>query len=538
MPSTVDVYIGNVRSYSTQIDQGPYSLSDIPTITGQGDARIVLRDQSGRETETVVPFFASQNLLKPGIFDFSVEAGAPRQSYGLSNFAYEKDAALSASGRFGFSDALTVSGHFEGKSNVKMGGLGLSTVLFNKAEVSMAGGSSFYQGKTGVFAYANARTEFKGLTVSASTLHSFGSYADLAYVTGVEELGKAALVSTYAYLEPPKALDTVSFGVPLYFDKSSIGVSFIHSKRTTQEDYIVAASYSRNLNWHNASLSLNTFKDFTNKGGFGAFFSLSMPVGDYGYASTSVSRNSNGGYSPNVGIYKPVTENVGSYGYRADVSALGEQGNNDARFSYRTSAGLASVNAQTYNKSATANASFDGSIVAAGGGVFVGNTIYDSFAVVDAGLPDVPVKLQNRQVTTTGWNGKALVPGLQAYQNNKVSIDVNGLPVDANVSATDENVVPARRSGVNVNFHGGRKASALVVLRNASGAFVPAGASVKFADRDGEYFVGYDGQVWFEDGLQSQNTITATTDKGTCSALFAYQPDPGKQVIIDPVECK
>jgi len=80
VPSTADIYINNVKTYSQDISPGPFVLNNLPALTGSGTARVVLRDASGRATETVLPFYASSVLLAPGALDFSVEAGVPRLS--------------------------------------------------------------------------------------------------------------------------------------------------------------------------------------------------------------------------------------------------------------------------------------------------------------------------------------------------------------------------------------------------------------------------------------------------------------------------
>lgn len=129
------------------------------------------------------------------------------------------------------------------------------------------------------------------------------------------------------------------------------------------------------------------------------------------------------------------------------------------------------------------------------------------------------------------------MPGLRSYARNTISIDVANLPVDVTVAATEETVVPAWRSGVKVNFNGGVKSSALLVLRDASGSYLAPGSVAKLNGGDAENFVGYDGQLWIE-GLKPSNTLTVENENGACSASFTYTPDPGNQVIIDPVECK
>lgn len=537
VPSTVDVYIGSVRTFTGSVDPGPFLLSDVPVIDRYGDARIVLRDVSGRETEVTVPFYASQYLLKQGMLDYSIEAGLARQDYGQESFSYGTDPVASGSLRYGVTDRLTVEAHAEAKSDLAMGGAGITTVLFNRAEATIAAGGSVYGGETGFFTYGRFSTEYKDITLSVSSFRSLGDFADLVYATGIDDLGKDKLNEDYNYLEPPKAMDAVTLGLPLFFDDSSVNLTFIHALREDDENFIASASYSRSLGWRDVTLRLNGFWDFGDDGGLGVLADVSMPLGGSTHLNIGVARDKGGKITPAASVQKPLGSEVGSYGYRVEGSGTDIYGPSGADASYRSSYGVAQAQLRANNGRASASARFDGALVMAGGGVFAANTIYDSFAVVDAGLPDVPVMLQNQPVATTGSNGKALVSGLRSYAKNRISIDVANLPVDATVEATDETVIPARRSGVTLKFNGGVKSSALLILRDASGGYLAHGSVAKVNGGDAEIFVGYDGQLWLE-GLEASNTLTVENENGVCTASFAYTPAPGKQVIIDPVECK
>ncbi|MFN4142413.1 fimbria/pilus outer membrane usher protein [Aestuariivirga sp.] len=537
LPSTVDVFIGNVRTYTGSVDPGPFVLTDVPVIDRQGNARIVLRDVSGRQTEVSVPFYAAQYLLKEGMLDYSVEAGFARQDFGQDSFSYGSDPVVSGSIRYGLTDRLTLEAHAEAKPDLIMGGAGLSTVLFNRAEVSIAAGGSAYDGETGFFVHGRLSTEFHGFDLDVSSFRSFGDFADLAYVTGVDEFGRGTLADDFSYLEPPKAMDVVSLGIPLFFDDSSVNLSLVHAQRRDDEDLILSASYSRSIGWRDASIRINGFMDFAEDGGLGLVAGFSMPLGGERHFNAGLARDPDGALTPAASVQKPLGSDVGSYGYHVDGTGTDFYGQGGAGASYRSSFGVAEARVSANKGRASASASFDGALVVAGGGVFASNTVTDSFAIVDAGVPDVPVLLQNQQVTRTGRNGKALVPGLRSYSRNKVSIDVTELPVDAIVAATDETVIPARASGVLVDFRGGTQAAALLVLRDGSGQHVQPGSLARLNGSDAESHVGYDGQLWLE-GLAAENTITVQNGGTTCTASFSYAPDPGNQVIIDPVECK
>jgi outer membrane usher protein len=46
VPSTADIYINNIKTYSQDVAAGPYVLNNLPAITGNGTARVVLHDSS------------------------------------------------------------------------------------------------------------------------------------------------------------------------------------------------------------------------------------------------------------------------------------------------------------------------------------------------------------------------------------------------------------------------------------------------------------------------------------------------------------
>jgi len=87
-----------------------------------------------------------------------------------------------------------------------------------------------------------------------------------------------------------------------------------------------------------------------------------------------------------------------------------------------------------------------------------------------------------------------------------------------------------------VDFQGSADTSAIVVLRDTTGAFVESGATVRLQGGSDEFFVGYDGEVWITD-LGAHNRITVVTASGLCAAEFSYAKTPGAQVYIDGVEC-
>jgi len=88
VPSTVDVYVKTTSGrFRKEVSSGPFSVSNVPLISGAGTAELVIRDAAGHETRSSVPFYAASTLLAPDFTSWSVEGGLPRLSYGSSSMS-------------------------------------------------------------------------------------------------------------------------------------------------------------------------------------------------------------------------------------------------------------------------------------------------------------------------------------------------------------------------------------------------------------------------------------------------------------------
>src|SRR5213079_1832644 len=116
-------------------------------------------------------------------FDYSLEAGMPRLSYGTSADTYVAKPVASGSVRYGLFDWLTLAGHAEGGAGLINGSIGAvaRTGPFGVASFAIAG--SHYGADTGLQSYLSYETKLFGINISASSQMTFGGYDDLASVT-------------------------------------------------------------------------------------------------------------------------------------------------------------------------------------------------------------------------------------------------------------------------------------------------------------------------------------------------------------------
>jgi len=561
VPSSLDVYVNNVRTFSENVEAGPYRVSNLPLIGGDGTAKVVTRDASGKETTTEVPFFASSRLLRAGLMDYSGELGFARQYYDVESTSYSKKLVGSASLRRGIFDWLTVEGHAEGGAGLENAGVGLAARTFNRGIVTAAVSGSHINGGNGMQAFAGFDTRLFGMFIGGSMQRSFGNYQDLASVTAPSGPSGASnactTVSTSvawnpgftticAQLKPPKAQDRISLGVPVPFDKSTLGASFIRTTDANgKKSQIASLNYSRNL-FYDASMFISAYHDFVpnpnaaatakHRRDTGVVFGVSMPLGSRISASSSVSA-SQSGVNFDTNASRALDREVGSYGWRLHDSE-GKASYRTADASYRADFARLNAGVAQYGSQASVNAEAEGAIAVLGGGVFLSNRIDDSFAVVDAGLPGVDVLYENQKIGKTNSSGKRLVPNLRAFESNKVTIDPNGLPLDAETGLTQSVVSPNDRSGVVVNF-GVKKnvQAAIVIINDKAGKPLSAGLSGTLSGTNEAFVTGYDGRSYIRQ-LSAQNRITIENAGQNCTAQFNYTPQPGTQVVVGPIVCQ
>ena len=541
VPSTVDVWVNGLKTFATEVGPGPFQIDGIGGGYGPGEARIVLRDASGRERVSVVKLFSSPALLRPGLVDFSVEAGLPRVSYATDQDRYLTDRpAGTASLRAGLTNWLTAEAHAEGATGLVNGGAGmvLRTGGFGIASLALAASES--DRGNGFQSYASFETAIGALNLSASSQLTFRNYEDLASLTASSHDNKPFRPNFLGNGELPPFGDRPGKGnrAPRMLNRLSVSTSLqFGSVSASYMDYqpfegrrsrLLTASFSREL-FASGYFDASAFFDLDRHRGSGVLAGLSFPLGGTIRSSTRAASGPDG-IGAVTEVSKPLESEAGSFGWRLGGGANRQYAN----ATYRSAVARVDGVIDRVGDRAVASASVNGAIAAIGSDVFLSPAIDDAFAVVRTGAPGVPVLYENRKVGKTDSRGRLLV-GLRSYEKNQLAIDPTDLPVDADVGVTKSFVVPAGRGGVAVDLTVAEESdSAVLILSNADGRVVAVGSQGRLSSGQ-EFTVGYDGRAYVQ-GLSATNRAEVTTDLGTCVATFAFTAKPGTQQTI-PVMC-
>jgi len=534
VPSTVEVFADSIRRFSSPVPFGPFELTGLPFPTGTTEAEIVVRDVTGRETRVSRPFFVSSDLMRPGLVDYSFALGIPRLGIGTETDRYEGGLHGVGSLRFGVSTGLTLMVHTEIGPDLRMAGLGgtFQVGMIGTTTASLAHSRSGIG--AGTMGEVSTRLSFGRLRVSARAMRTWGDYSDIARMTAVVP----DTDTTPAPPSPLTALNQLSITMPAQHRRGGGGSLFYAD--TTRADGArersLGVSYSQQV-FERSTISLSAIA--TQGETTDALLSVGMhvPLGRNRSAGTRIDRR-DGRFRSATFISGAPEDRERGWHWRAQVIS-DAQADVSAHAQRRTQYGRIELASRYSGDRQALGVRAQGSVVVAGGGVFLSDRIEDSFAVVNAGAPGVAVQFENRPVGMTGRSGRLLVPGLRSYQRNVISIDPAGLPIDADVPQTREVVRPPQRSGVTLDFGiDATPATALVGLVTAAGEPIEVGVTAVHSASGESYLVGYDGQVYLR-GLQPMNELVVHfPNMSTCRAHFAYTRQPGTISQIGGVICE
>jgi len=522
VPSTVDLFINGYHADAAEIKPGPFTLTNVPSINGSGEAVLVVTDALGRQVSTTIPFYVSNDLLREGLSDFALAAGFVRRDYGLKDFSYGA-AAASLSFRRGVSDAFTLELHGEAGERFGLAGVGGVFRLGNAGTLNMAWSRSVNRGHGGtqsVIGYQYSSRRF-----SLAALHSRRSadFTDLSdYDSGGYGLSRRSTSVTGSF-----SLDR--FG--------SLGAGYF-ATRTSNGRRTRLANLSWGLPlWRSASLYVSGNHEI-GAGKWSAALQLVIPLGrDRGTVSSGFERNSAGGNSWRTNYNRAVPSDGGigwNLGY-ADSTAT--QRYVQADLTWRNDLVQLRGGVHGGGGDYTRWASASGSVVMMDRSTFVANRINDAFAVVSTnGEAGIPVRYENQLVGKTNGNGHLLIPWASSYYRAKYAIDPLGLPSAVDTPVVEQRLAVRRGSGYLLDFPVSRVVAATVRLHDAVGNPLPVGAAVAANGRSGAY-VGWDGIAYIEN-LQSRNRLAVTLPDGqTCNASFDLVTTPGQIGKVGPLTC-
>lgn len=517
LPSTVDVFVNNTLASRRQVPPGPFSITDIPLVTGSGDVSVVVRDILGREQAITQPFYASPTLLREGLQDFSIESGALRENYGTRSSDY---GALFAAGtyRIGVFDYMTGEAHLEWLEG-RHATAGLSALTLHPALGTLstsAAASRSDEGHGHLWAVGYER-QSRLFSFGVRTRQATANFRQLGSVPG---------------FPAPRRMTSINIGVSAGA-AGSVGSAYIRQDFSGMGRTEVASiTYSLSLG-RAGMLGISAFKTLqgTSNHSISAFWSL--PLDRNLNASASHTASGTGSDQTRLQLQRNLPPGDG-YGYRIQSGAnVPHQG----ALQIQNRVGSYTLEAATFEGRSSARAGVAGGIAVLGGSAFLGRRIIESFGLVQVpGMDNVRIYVDNQLVARTDADGNALLPRLRPYDNNPVRVEQLDLPMNAKIHSLSANAVPYSRSGVVVRFPIERPFGALMKLVSDDGHPLPPGATVQVEGQENLFPVAMEGAVYVT-GLKETNRLRASWNGRACVAIVAYKESGVPVPDMGIVEC-
>ena len=518
VPGSVDVFINGYKASSNSLNAGPWTLTSTPYINGAGEATLVTTDALGRQVETSVPFYVSNQLLRSGLSDFDFSAGALRQNYGIRSTDYDA-AAVSGFYRYGFNDHLSLALQGEGRGGLARMGVGADMAVARLGTLSLSASQS-QSGQSGQQYSAGYSWYAPSFSLSISHVQRTAAFSDLSVYHTSATLSRRAEQATLSLA--PFGRWAGNFGVG-YFDITA------HDGTRTR---LANLSWSHGL-WANSSLHLALNKTLGERG-MAAQIQLLIPFDQSGSLSLSSQRDSNGETTQTMS-YSRAAPAAGGLGWNLAASPNSD-GYRQADLTWKNRYTV--LSGGIYGSSDDRSQWFDasGALVWMDNALFASSKINDAFIVVStSGYRGVPVRYENQLLGETDSGGHILVPWVSAWYPAKLTIDPLNLPADINTPQVEQRVAVREASGALVNFPLRKTRPLLLTLVDGQHHPLPPGTLVTEIHSGQTTQMGYGGQAWFDD-VPEHSDIAVSLPGGQCRHALVLD---GKQAqyLVGPLVC-
>jgi len=542
----VEVFQKKNKIYETTVPPGAFSIDDLaPTFYG-GDLNVRVTESDGSISEYSVPYSTLPDSVRPGRLDYAFSAGQI-SDYARNNQFSELSVKYGVSNTMTANSGLRIGSGYQATSagavySSSLGAFGGSATWSN---ASLRNGSttqgwmvntqySKTLGPTGTtISFAGYRYSTKGYRDLQDIVALNNSDTPLSSVEGGTFMQKNRLQVNVS--QPLGGLGSIYItgSSQNYYDGRNKDTSYQLGYNTAlpygiHMDFSISRQYRTRLSgaqrWERADD--NSHKEYYKDTQFALNFSV--PLGrdsrNTTLSSTYLSSNNERSYQTSLS---------GSAG-RDNNTQWGVNFSRDSTGS-GTGLNLATVLPKanvsgTISKSPgnwQASGSVSGAVAVHSGGITLGHTVSDTFAIVEAKGAEGATVLngQNIKIDSSGY---AIVPSLMPYRRNNINLDA---PEDesAEVDIIDSHrvVTPYAGSVNRVVFRTREGIPVMMQLKRRDGSYVPLGSDIFDSSGNSVATVS-----------QAGNTYLRLENNESLSARWGSAPDEQCAIHYAPVNVK
>jgi len=485
--------------YQTTVPPGPFVIDDLyPTGIG-GDLLVTITESDGRQHTFTIAYAGTAQLVRPGVTDYTLAAGR-----------YDNPALVD--------EPVFVMGNLRrGLNNALTGYTGL---MVAEGYSALSGGLAFNLPIGALatdFTFANTRTQagsFRGSSVRAT-------WAKILPVIGTNVTLASYRYSSSGYFDPGAAFmlrDRMAHGgsgfpgTPV-LPGTPIGPGMIVQPKNrlvinanqtlpgrwgylnisaSSQDYWARdgrdtqyqLGWNRQLQRLSLGLSASrTHNVFRQRWENQYMLNLSLPLGDQGlYAHTNYTHRADG-QALNASA-SGLAGQEQQFGFGVFVNAddrdgMSTQYSGGGNVSWDTSRAQLGANVSASRGGGRQyGLSLNGGVVAFGGGVILTPRLGETIGIIEAKDAHRARLSGHGSQVRLNRRGHAVTPYLQAYRQNRVTLDPKGLSTDIALANTTAQVAPTAGAVTLLRFETERGYSVLLRGRHSDGSHLPFAATI------------------------------------------------------------
>lgn len=488
------------KIYETTVSPGAFNISDLyPTGYG-GDLDVTIKEADGSESHFSVPYASMARLKRPGMTYYTLTGGQSRRD----NMVYTPS-IYQGTIQHGFTNSLTgysgILGSYNYTSLLLGGAFGLP---FGAISVDVTGAQTEYADskKQGVSYRATYSKKVSStdtnFTLAAYRFSSSGYYSfnDALQINNYYK--KYGSETTKAYLSRPKQRFSLTASQNLGDSFGNVYLTgFVQNYwNSTGTNTQFQVGYNNTIGRVAYTFSANRLLYST--GGHDTQFSIdfSVPLGSdsKNYLTGSAAHSKEG-----VTAQTAVNGVLGDYDqYNYNVSAARDADNNKSgsvsgqyRSPYSTLTASYTQGSNYYSASGGAS----GTVVALPDSLTFSAYQATTYAIITAPDASGAHVIGYPNIVLDG-NGRAIVPNLMPYRINELAIDPKGIPLDVELEATQQRVIPIEGAVVKVDYKTSKGQPLLIRANQLDGNPLPFGAAVNDENGNLVATVSQGGQIY------------------------------------------
>ncbi|VVP84770.1 fimbria/pilus outer membrane usher protein [Pseudomonas fluorescens] len=465
--------------YSTFVPPGAFEIRDLNSAAGSGDLEVIITEADGTRQRFIQPYATLGNLLRDRTWRYSLTAGhyhaasSPEAQPGFLLGSYARglprDFTLSSAVMLGEGYQAYQAGVGKGLGSLGAVSLDVTHARSNILPSAVTGQS--YGLRYGKAFASGTNFRFAGYRYSTPGYRDFSEVvSDRAWHHEPAADNQYRSVSRRSRLEVNVSQSFAS-SASMYLNLS-------------QQDYWNSARQQRQLQFgvsgqvHRANLSLYASQSLSTEGreGLQVGLTLSFALGSQS-ARVSVERNADGSHDQHLGL-SGLAGPYDNMNYNLDLQRSERSANTgSASVGYRASWADLSAGMTQSSDYRSVNVGVSGSVLAHAGGVQLSQRLGETMALVE--VKDTrDVGVLNAPGVLTDSKGYSVVPYVQPYRRNRISLDTRHLDANTDIDNGVTTVIPRRGAVVVARFAARRSEKVLATIALSDGTSVPFGAAV------------------------------------------------------------